>query len=331
MLGMKKLSRVFIIVVAAVCAGCVLAWGAPGKAKRKVKQRTRTTSTWNQRTSTQPLFEYSYSKKDGWVQKKGPVAVKITDWLFVIFFFIFMALSRALKVSNGRRSTRRGLGWGSATTQKQLSLAPLPNHNDAISLALCETDPELNTQEFLEWAKSIFLQVQQARMQGNAAALRAIETPERYAHDQAQIAEDTLAGRVCVFENITFKNAYLFLLRQEKENEFLAVFLQVNMLAYVLDGTSNKVLSGSRTAPSDLGFLYMFKRARGKQRKNSHARTEIVTCPHCGAPADLEASERCAYCDTIIKPKSSAWALDDIIRVSPPYSNYGPGGVRRND
>lgn len=288
-------------------------------------RHTRKTSAWDT-AATQPLFSYSYSKKNGWQQDSGPINIDLTHWLFFGIFFIVMFLSWVVKLLcgpsyNGRRTT----SWEDKTPQTQLSFAPLANHNDAISLALCEHDREFNTQDFLDWVKDIFLQVQHAQTARDLTALRRVQTPELCARYEAQFNEDLQMGRLRVAEHVAVENAYLFLFRQEPDYEYVAVFLKARMTAYVLDEKSGKVLSGSCDGQISPAFLYIFKRPRGAYKP-----AQAGFCPHCGAPLDAQHPDQCAYCDFVIKTSKYNWELDDIVDVKPPYANYGPGGVRRN-
>ena len=209
------------------------------------------------------------------------------------------------------------------------NLTPLPNHNEEIALALSETDLHFNLYDFLTWTKEVFMKLQLAWMKRDWESVRTFESDRLFVQHEAQLKEYERLGRINMLDRININNAYLFLFRQEKTVEYVAVFMQARMIDYIIDEHSGAVLKGSADKDCFFSYLYIFKRARGITTPEEGVQAESISCPHCGAPIRVGSSGRCEYCDFVVLVKNHGWVLDDIIGVKPPYSTYGPGGVRR--
>lgn len=257
--------------------------------------------------------------------------IRASDVIFLVIFAIAGVYSVVIKLLCGPSYWGvRKVDWGDERdTVPVTSLTPLPNHNEAIALALSETDHNFNLYDFLTWTKEVFLKLQLAWMKRDWESVRTFESDTLFTEHEAQIKEYERLGRINVLDRININNAYLFLFRQEKTVEYVAVFLQVRMIDYIIDERSGAVLKGSADKDCFLSYLYVFKRARGITTPEEGMQAETVACPHCGAPIRVGSAGRCEYCDFVVLVKNHGWVLDDIIGVKPPYSTYGPGGVRK--
>ena len=202
----------------------------------------------------------------------------------------------------------------------------LPDHTQDITQAIRETDPAFNATAFLEWAKEVFLKLQEAWMERDWEQVRTFESPELYAQHERQLKEYKRLGRINILERININNAYFFSLTKDQEWETLSVVMNVRMVDYIIDEHSRQVLKGDTNRDCFLSYFYVFKRKAGVQTTTAKQEAGTIACPNCGAPTHVVSSGKCEYCNFVITVKDHGWVLTDIIGIKPPY-NYGPGGV----
>jgi hypothetical protein len=269
--------------------------------------------------------------KESQPKEKKPIGAD--DWIFLILFAAVVVYRLFIYLLCGPSYMgQRKINWQDAPRRSTFApsdLIPLPNHNDAVSLALCEEDPDFNTYDFLAWAKELFTKFQHAWMNRNWEMLRTFESDELYAKHEKELKELVRIGHIHIIDRININNAYFFLFHQEKLRESVAVFLNARMLNYIMDENTGEVLKGSDKEDCAFSYLYVFKRIRGMKTPQGTTQAEMIACPHCGAPLQVGNFGKCEYCNFVVQVTNHGWVLDNIIGVRPPYSTYGPGGVRK--
>lgn len=276
--------------------------------------------------------DYSSSGSSSWDSSSGAAAVRragssseesdgdVSPLFILLVIAIFVVGYMMKSKGNAPRPVQRA----------QVKWPDIPDNTSAITRALQEADPAFNPTAFLEWAKEVFLNLQEAWMARDWEKVRPFESPELYAQHERQLQEYKRLGRINLMERINVNNAYFFSLVKDKEWETLAVVMHVRMVDYIIDEHTRQVLKGTPDQDSFASYFYVFKRKAGVQTAAAKQGTHTIACPNCGAPTHVVSSGKCEYCNFVITVKDHGWVLADIIGIKPPY-NYGTGGVMIKD
>ena len=260
-------------------------------------------SSWDRDSSSGSCVSREYTKSD-------------LVWLIALVIIVLAANA----IKKGQQSMVR------SPMPARVKWPEIPDHTRDITDALQKTDPDFNAVSFLEWAKEVFVNLQEAWMDRDWEAVRAFESEELYATHARQLQEYKRLGRINMVERININNAYFFSLVKDPEWETLSVVMNVRMVDYIIDEETRQVLKGSQDTDCFMSYLYVFKRKAGVQTTSGKQEADTIACPNCGAPTHVVSSGKCEFCDFVITVKDHGWVLSDIVGVKPPY-NYGLGGV----
>ena len=102
---------------------------------------------------------------------------------------------------------------------------------------------------------------------------------------------------------------------QDDKHDIITALVRVRLKDYTVDDSTGKLVSGSKTAEKFMTYEWTMIRTKGAK---SFERTEDQTknCPNCGAPLDLNATAKCAYCGAVIQSADFDWVIKAIKGIS---------------
>ena len=214
--------------------------------------------------------------------------------IVVIAVVVFVVMSkRKKKKSGGNASAYRSAPVDFASIQR-----------------LLQEDPNFSELDFLQDASNTFVRLQNAWQAKDLAPVRNVLTDNLYAQFERQMQPYIANGQTNHVENIAVLRSALMGWRQDEVNDILTVELHVRLVDYVTDDKTGTVIRGSKTKERFMGYEYTFIRTKG----GATAKPEngAATCPHCGAPMDINHSGRCAYCDSVLSSGEYDWVVSGI-------------------
>lgn len=228
--------------------------------------------------------------------------------IFAIIFIIVIAfIVPMLKRRAGGTPSRGG----------QVRAAIPANNTALITEFIQKTDPNFSAEKFLGWVKEVFITLQQAWTQRSWEPIRPFEKEELFRQHEQQLNEYINSGRINIIERININQAYLTQYIQDKEYEYLKVYMQVRMTDYIIDENTKAVLKGDPNKDSYLQYILTFMRKDGVKTDPALSGQSTVKCPHCGAPTKVTSSGKCEYCGFIITTGEFDWVLSDITGIKP--------------
>lgn len=217
-------------------------------------------------------------------------------------------------------------------SKKYKNIPPMFPYNatEQITEFIKQNDENFDTEQFLLWAKNIFITIQTAWAQRDWEKIRTIEKEELFEQHNTQLQEYIRLGRINVIENINVSNAYLHKLVIDDNYEHLTVSMFVTMNDYIIDEKSGKVLMGNKKEVFDTIYQLTFIRRKGI--KTAFANGAIANvCPHCGAAVNSASAGRCEYCGSIIHTGEFNWVLSDMEGVEDGFYNDNRGIIILNN
>ena len=204
------------------------------------------------------------------------------------------------------------------------------NATEQITEFIKQNDENFDTEQFLLWAKNIFITIQTAWAQRDWEKIRTIEKEELFEQHNTQLQEYIRLGRINVIENINVSNAYLHKLVIDDNYEHLTVSMFVTMNDYIIDEKSGKVIMGNKKEVFDTIYQLTFIRRKGIKTAFVNGAIANV-CPHCGAAVNSASAGRCEYCGSIIHTGEFNWVLSDMEGVEDGFCNDNRGIIILNN
>jgi len=161
---------------------------------------------------------------------------------------------------------------------------------------------------------NIYMQLQSCWTNKDIEPLRPYLTDNLYNMSARQLDNLRRSGRTNYIERIAVLERKLTGFEQSEGYDKLHLILKTRIVDYTVDADGN-VVSGSKTAEKFMTYEWVLIRKTGvTTQKDSGTRT--ITCPHCGAPVDINASARCEYCDSVLTVDNEDWVISTIKGIS---------------
>lgn len=151
------------------------------------------------------------------------------------------------------------------STKVYKNIPPIFPHNANMQIAkyIYKKDENFNLEKFLNWAKNIFLTLENAFSQRDWQKIFTFESKELFEEHNAQIQELISLGRVNIKDNINIIDAYLHKLVIDGNSENLTVSIRATMNNYIVDEASGNIITGKKEEVFDTIYQMTFVRTNG--------------------------------------------------------------------
>ncbi|MCI8290663.1 MAG: TIM44-like domain-containing protein [Clostridia bacterium] len=177
------------------------------------------------------------------------------------------------------------------------------------------TDPMFNKEEFLAFARSVFIKLQEAWTARDWSIIRPFESNELFEQHQKQLQGYIDNNQINVMERICVKDIKLSHFAQVGDKDVLKVVLSSKMVDYIIDATTQKVLKGDKVTDRHSTYQLTFIRKTGVKTKVGTSEVNTTNCPNCGAPTQITSSGKCEYCGSVITTGEYNWVLSDLTKL----------------
>ena len=201
-------------------------------------------------------------------------------------------------------------------SKKYKNIPPMFPYNatEQITEFIKQNDENFDTEQFLLWAKNIFITIQTAWAKRDWEKIRTIEKEELFEQHNTQLQEYIRLGRINIMENINVIDAYLHKLVIDENFENLTVSLRATMNDYIINEKNGKVLMGNKNEVFDTIYQMTFTRRKGI-KTNLINGLIVNVCPHCGATVESASAGVCQYCGSVVHSGEFNWVLSNLESV----------------
>ena len=201
-------------------------------------------------------------------------------------------------------------------SKKYKNIPPMFPYNatEQITEFIKQNDENFDTEQFLLWAKNIFIIIQTAWAKRDWEKIRTIEKEELFEQHNTQLQEYIRLGRINIMENINVIDAYLHKLVIDENFENLTVSLRATMNDYIINEKNGKVLMGNKNEVFDTIYQMTFTRRKGI-KTNLINGLIVNVCPHCGATVESASAGVCQYCGSVVHSGEFNWVLSNLESV----------------
>ena len=204
------------------------------------------------------------------------------------------------------------------------------NATEQITEFIKQNDENFDTEQFLLWAKNIFITIQTAWAKRDWEKIRTIEKEELFEQHNTQLQEYIRLGRINIMENINVIDAYLHKLVIDENFENLTVSLRATMNDYIINEKNGKVLMGNKNEVFDTIYQMTFTRRKGI-KTNLINGLIVNVCPHCGATVESASAGVCQYCGSVVHSGEFNWVLSNLESVDEHFVDDTRGIIFSNN
>ena len=217
-------------------------------------------------------------------------------------------------------------------SKKYKNIPPMFPYNatEQIIEFIKQNDENFDTEQFLLWAKNIFITIQTAWAQRDWEKIRTIEKEELFEQHNTQLQEYIRLGRINIMENINVIDAYLHKLVIDENFENLTVSLRATMNDYIINEKNGKVLMGNKNEVFDTIYQMTFTRRKGI-KTNLINGLIVNVCPHCGATVESASAGVCQYCGSVVHSGEFNWVLSNLESVDEHFVDDTRGIIFSNN
>lgn len=228
----------------------------------------------------------------------------------VVIYVVLVGVVVILKIKKNakqREYTQRRVVQPTVKRRKTL-----PDRTDEINALIKKTDPNFTTNDFLSFARQVYMDIQTAWENRDLEPVRAVLHQNLYQQTQRQIEEKIANGIVNHLERISVNTAYLTSFVRDNQYEYLTVYLAASMIDYQVREATGEILYGNKDTRWNMYYKMTFTRNRGAATRSAREKAEGIMCPNCGAPLKGTSFGVCAYCDSVILTGVYDWVLSSF-------------------
>lgn len=181
-------------------------------------------------------------------------------------------------------------------------------------------DPTFSEKEFNEKLSNLYVRFQNAWQDKNLDDIRPYLTDAFFAQADRQLDAYRRNHQTNRIERISVLDVRLRGWKQESGNDVIIAELLTRIVDYVVDDNTGNVIRGNANAEKFMTYEWIIQRTSGKISAESTGVT-TRTCPHCGAPVNINHSAKCEYCDAILTSDTFDWAISNIKGISQRTNN----------
>ena len=212
-----------------------------------------------------------------------------------------------------------GVKKGQAQTGQTTYVPPQPKPNPFIKPAVSpeaeirRTDPNFSEEAFLAWANEVFITLNVAWTKQDWKMIRPFESEELFREHSMQLDEYIRNGTVNYLERVAVKDSFIDRYYVDQNKEYIVVKMRTNMIDYVKETETGRILAGSTTQLWEMVHTLTFMRTAGVQTVEHPETLHVTNCPNCGAPTEITSAGECPYCKSVITSGTFNWVLCKFI------------------
>ena len=281
--------------------------------------RSRSRSRSNSRSRSRSYSSSGRSSSSGSSEIDQKTAIILVIAFLVIFVSVFGLIIWCVKQPDKK-------------SKKYKNIPPMFPYNatEQITEFIKQNDENFDTEQFLLWAKNIFIIIQTAWAKRDWEKIRTIEKEELFEQHNTQLQEYIRLGRINIMENINVIDAYLHKLVIDENFENLTVSLRATMNDYIINEKNGKVLMGDKNEVFDTIYQMTFTRRKGI-KTNLINGLIVNVCPHCGATVESASAGVCQYCGSVVHSGEFNWVLSNLESVDEHFVDEMRGIIFSNN
>ena len=248
----------------------------------------------------------SYDSYGSYGSSDGDFGDNFIIFIIVVIIIIISVLKDKNK-NNGRYSGARNPG---ASETPSSSLKPMAQY--------LQLDPGFDEAKFREHLSNLYIQMQQCWHEKNIENIKPYFTDAFYNQCDRQLEQKRRAHQTPCTERIAVLEVTPRGFYQSQDYsgqgtgmDHIVVRIRTRIVDYTLDDATGRVISGDRQREKFMTYEWDLCRKSGVVT-TAKGGVQSITCPHCGAPLDINQTAKCPYCGSVVTVVNEDWALNNI-------------------
>lgn len=179
-----------------------------------------------------------------------------------------------------------------------------------------EVDELFNKEEFISWAKTLFVKLQNAWTDRDWSVIRPFESNELFEQHKAQLDGYIRNKTINVMDRICVNYAKLYSFYQSGDKDVLIILLNSRMADYIINEETKEVVKGDKETERVNTYKMTFIRKTGVKTKPGSSELNTANCPNCGAPTQITSAGKCEYCNSVVTTGEFSWVLNNLERYT---------------
>ncbi len=233
-----------------------------------------------------------------------------TVGLIVIIWIVVIVLIIMYNRKNKKPGVSDGMGSQPAVQSREDLRTP---QSELQSMAeYKKLDPNFDESKLQQRLSNAYVQMQNCWTAKNLEPLRPYLSDAMYAQLDRQLQQNYVKGRrTNHVDNISVNVVNLRGFKQVGDQDQIIVELVARITDYTVDDRTGQVVRGTKDREKFMTYEWSVTRTKGMKTEESEGLTTI-TCPHCGAPVNLNESAKCPYCGSILTVEKHDWVVSNI-------------------
>ena len=210
----------------------------------------------------------------------------------------------ATNVGGKKKRKAGGVSWSAAANRK---LKPMSEYT--------QLDEAFDETELTSKLSNLYVQMQDCWQKKDISPIRPYCTDAFFTQMDNQLQRKKQKGQTNYVERIAVLSVDLRGWCQEGGNDVLVARLKTRIVDYTLDDATGSLVSGDRNKEKFMTYEWDLVRPTGTKTE-AGGNMQTVSCPHCGAPLEINASAKCPYCGSVITLEEHGFALNAIRAIS---------------
>lgn len=174
-----------------------------------------------------------------------------------------------------------------------------------------EQDELFSKEEFLMWARDLYVKLQYAWSDRDWEVIRCFETENLFEQHSTQLKRYVENKQINKMERVSVNSAKLLDYSQSGDKELLSVVLNVKQVDYIIDENTEEIIKGDKNDKFRT-YKLTFIRKTGVKTKAGEITVNTTNCPNCGAPTKITSAGKCEYCGSVITTGEFNWVLANL-------------------
>lgn len=229
----------------------------------------------------------------------------------------------AIIVISVKRSKREGTMTRNYTaTSKPINPGAEPTRLDTLKQMSEYTanDPDFSDTQLKEKVSNMYVQMQNCWQKKNLEQLRPYFTDALYTQFDRQLEPYRTRHETNIVERIAVLGVTFNGWRTVGDNDEIIATVRTRIVDYTIDDKTQSVIRGDKNKEKFMTYEWILSRKSGV-KTTVESGTRSISCPHCGAPIDINKSAKCEYCGSIVTVDSSDWLISEIKGIAQRTAN----------
>lgn len=199
--------------------------------------------------------------------------------------------------------------------KEELLIESIIDNTYNIEKKVKEYDELFLANEFIGWAKEVFLNIQVAWEERDWERIKPFESEDLYNRHELELREYIEEGIINRLKGMNVTRAFLTGYKRDKEYEYLTMYIQIRVIDYIVDDTDEDIIEGSDQIPVTNNYTLTFVRRVEALTDIAESNRNIIECTNCGVLIQVISEDNrgiCGNCGKMVVIGEHDWVLDGM-------------------